>query len=826
MPEANANSLSASRLVSRAALRVMVIGEPQSGKSSLLGAFAQASQTQAHLLGGPSNDLDKELEDLQRSVYEDRPRANDHGLAIYPVLLQPPGDREEHASVAAVLVDFNATSAGDLLTVPANSHAGDTLRTVVETLLSADALIVTVDAAGTTDQMRGTFTAFKRFLNHLEQRRGQGAAVGGLPVFLVLTKCDLLADGKDTYATWTAQIEDRKRQAGEQFQEFLRRTNPVAFGRIDLRVTATAVRQPALADAPARPREPYQVAELFRDAFAATRGFRARAGQSSRRLFWTVAGSGLLAAGMLGLAIFLFVHRTQEDPRIRELITKIESYRMREPMTPSNRLRGQLQQRLSELGDLRNDPDFGKLPRVNQQYVTSRLGELQDYRTFHDQLMSLPPLTEVHSDKELTALENRLKNLAPAAEHQADWSQTEAVLFRAQQLDVIKALRSAVSADLETYRKLIRRGDELWSFAQEGKAFSWPDWNRQLQHLLEDSDAAQHRPSERVPGSEVTYETVLHFDSVAAAHAEWQASVLRLQRVSNLGAALGLGSAEPGRAPLDIPEGFAADQAVSREQRLRRAYPRFQKELTLVDLPDSITSEIRSAARSRYERLVKAGREAVLRRLQETGQSGESYENWRQLRSWLESPAELQAWRVLATVLARLQWADAEDPVTALANFLKKEQFDLTANRLVLEIPDEQKIRPAGRLLIHHGKAGEANAAELVFEPLDNGRSDPQRQATRYTFKPVGASALTYRPGDNFWADVPVQSADSPDWMLTWTAGRSQVYQFERLTQPPRLHRKDQSNLEGKVEPRITLQIAPDGGVPKVPDLLPIVPAK
>ena len=73
------------------------------------------------------------------------------------------------------------------------------------------------------------------------------------------------------------------------------------------------------------------------------------------------------------------------------------------------------------------------------------------------------------------------------------------------------------------------------------------------------------------------------------------------------------------------------------------------------------------------------------------------------------------------------------------------------------------------------------------------------------------------------WADVPVKSGDNPDWVLTWSAARSQVYQFERLVQPPRLHRKDQPNLEGEMIERITLQVTPDGGLPRAPDLLPLV---
>ena len=48
------------------------------------------------------------------------------------------------------------------------------------------------------------------------------------------------------------------------------------FGRIDLHLMATAVKRPALADATARPREPFGVAELFRHSLLSAKDFRDR----------------------------------------------------------------------------------------------------------------------------------------------------------------------------------------------------------------------------------------------------------------------------------------------------------------------------------------------------------------------------------------------------------------------------------------------------------------------------------------------------------------------------------------------------------------------
>ena len=179
----------------------------------------------------------------------------------------------------------------------------------------------------------------------------------------------------------------------------------------------------------------------------------------TRKRTFGVSAVFRVAAGLLGLSLFLVIHRTHEDPRVRELTTKVESYRMREPMTPSMRLRGPLQLHISELTELQNDPDFASLPRANQEFVATRLYELESYRTFRDSLAGLPVPSDLHSERELQNLETKLTNLTPPAEHTSDWGQTEAVLLRVQRLEQSKALRAAVAAEEKKYRDLVRRGE-------------------------------------------------------------------------------------------------------------------------------------------------------------------------------------------------------------------------------------------------------------------------------------------------------------------------------------------------------------------------------
>ena len=78
---------------------------------------------------------------------------------------------------------------------------------------------------------------------------------------------------------------------------------------------------------------------------------------------------------------------------------------------------------------------------------------------------------------------------------------------------------------------------------------------------------------------------------------------------------------------------------------------------------------------------------------------------------------------------------------------------------------------------------------------------------------------LTYRPGDALWASLPLRD----DWMFTWVRCHSLRYQFERLTRPPRLHKSNATTTSGTLEEEVRLTILPADGVPRVPDLMPVV---
>jgi hypothetical protein len=842
-PQAQHDAPPAPASVRPDALRVVLFGMPDAGKSSLLGALAQAAQTQERDLGGRLTDLSRGLGELQHRLYEERPRETLQEIVPYPVAFEPldgpkpdPSRREE-----AVLVDCDGRTANDILTRhrAAAAASSDGLAGAVAT---ADALVLVVDAGASLAQVDADLSEFVRFLRFFRRERGERSDVGGLPVFLVLSKCDLLAQPTDTPAAWAERIEARKAEVGRRFREFLDDPGDGEgdrpFGDLDLEVTATAVKRPALAGSPAQPREPWGVAELFRRALSAARGFRERHGESQRRLLWTVAWSVALVGGMAAFAVGLLFNRQSIRPVA--LTAKVESYRAREGLTASVRLSEPLQRKIGELSDLANDLEFPKLAPDLQDYLRERLQELEAYRDYKERLQMVRAPADARSVEELTELERRLRDdLAPPPPFQSDWRQTEAVVLRDKWLDDIKALRKSASEVEDWYRQLTQRGNRPLLFADrtaENAPLPWATWQDGVEALLREAAQPPFRRGDPLRGSHnlpgfpaVTYATVLSFPSVDQARSAWDKVRQRLERLRDLTQALGLGGDTGRPAVLKLPEPprFTAEQARKVLQSLKQDYPRYA-EWTLADLPDVAAPEVRQAARVSFHRAIRAGQAVVLQHFRQVAPDGKvTPQHWLAVADWLPAAPELRDWRELANLLLRLSDENAEDPVTALAAFLRRDHFELELRSVRLAIPDDlknQHFRPYGPFVVYVQDA-ERNVHRLMFRPDGDGTRDPRRRLTTYSFAVEGQGTLTVRPADVVWADVPLRDATGREWKLSWWAngGRSAQYQFERLALPPRLHPADQKIESGDLADGVTLTPIPERGLPHVPDLMPDV---
>ncbi len=532
------------------AVRIVLFGMPDAGKSSLLGALAQSAQLQEHALKGRLIDQTQGLMELQRRLYEDRPRETLEEVAPYPVRLEPfpiNNTMPPPAPVDAVLFDCDGRVANDLLSRKEGVQGSKAEGPLARTVIDADTLVLVVDASADPSVLKRDFSQFGMFLRVLERNRGERAEVGGLPVYLVLSKCDLLAHKNDTTASWMDRIEERKRQVNRGFQEFLAQQaerEHMPFGKIDLHLWATAVKRPPLADVPAKPREPYGVAELFRQCFDSASTYRDHQRVAERRLKWTVGLVGTIVAAMGLLAGFLFF--SQPNPEAAKLATEVTSLKNQSDAKAEKRLRAPLEPRIKKLQDIRESKYFNKLPQELKDFVTVSLDELTSYRDYTTQLKlagaefralhieedpeklkaefgEVPPLRE----PELTKVRGDLEKLAPPDLYRVAWAETEPVKDRQLWFQEVTALEGAIKQTRRGYEDLLedlRRFDAL-----RKKDAGFQTVLNAAREVAEKARKLPHkgRDDKKVITGEVTYAHVFRVPSVVEAYERWNADPLK-----------------------------------------------------------------------------------------------------------------------------------------------------------------------------------------------------------------------------------------------------------------------------------------------------------
>jgi hypothetical protein len=684
-------------------------------------------------------------------------------------------------------------------------------------VLQAHALVFVFAELGRAE-MEPRLSGVAWFLRALARVRGTQMAVGGLPVAIVISEIE----------------------AQERLRVLLQRA---ALGNAPMNEDAWPPNQPIGGDAFGGLRVSYwqvdpkqgaietgSVPELVRETVAAAIHYRKRGRQARNRLSAALASLCLLASALALAMAALLMRGHPNDPQARSLVAALDSYRSREAQTASLRLREPLQSRISELTEIRNNSAFARMPEEQRQYLLARLEELQEYQAYKEKLARMPVPESVTTAKELADLENNLQSLIYPPELHAGWEQTEAALICRQRLDDCHALGLAATETSNWYREIERRGRKLWVFARADAGFpaTWADWQAQAQKLLDEAGVRERHREDRLPDStHLTNAAVERFETAASARVAWEIVRRNLTHLYDLSMALGLGKSIRSRAPLDIPADFRVSDAAARLDQLQKLYPQFANDFKLTDLPEAVIPEIKSAAAERYGRLLSAGREVVLRHLEDLSPGEvETAESWRRLLNWLARPEDLAQWRVLASVLARLQNPEAVDPLIELENFLRSERFEIIIRQLSLSLPDTNaRLRPAGPMLVHYGK-GTAEPTTYSLELQPNPQTDNARQATVYTFTPNEPLAFNYAPGDALWIELAVTKNGQPGWQLFWNTGRSRMYQFEAFAVVPRLQTKDQALLPVEPVQGASLELLPRKGVPHLPDLLPTVPLK
>ncbi len=809
-------------------LRIVLFGLPAAGKTSLLGALGQASAGQEHLLAGRLLDPTHGLAELRQRTYEEAPRRTADEVVPYPVSYEPfnrPGQEGRKRPVGAIVIDCDGRVANDLLVRRQGLDEHSAEGTLAHEVLEADALLLIIDASAPPTQVEADFAEFDRFLRQMEAGRAGRAAVAGLPVFVVLTKCDLLAQPGDNSAHWMERIEDRKRDVDARFRDFFARREQQgagpAFGSLALHVWATAVKRPGLLGAPSRPREPYGVAELFRLCLDEAGGYRARARRAHRRLLWTVGVAGVLIVGLVGLSVGLIVqNRARQTDALQ---ARVEDFRALDRGTPAERLRGSVEEvkrREEVLQSIRDEALFSSLNGDDQKYVRERLEEAQGYLTYRAALVAEPRPGSLREESALAKLKARLQGKDGLALPSEEWADTEAGRLHKQMLADARELQAAVVEARKWYEESKTMAEGLWLF--EGYKFGeegarWPAWTGKVEELL----APDRRPP--FDARAQPYSAALLFDSVRKAREKWEVEAGGLRRLLDATAALGLAPAKDRPAVFRLASTGPVDQLPARLAELKKAYPRYKEDFNdapdRIDglrLSDVIRSQVHRQALDLHAALLERGQAEVKRKLGARG--AESADRWAAVRAWLQSSSDLAALGEVAEALAPLARLKAKNPVRELVTFLSVDAWVIEVRTVTLAIPDRLDLRPDPKALLKVNHPKSEREPALTFKLAGSMERDASGRVRLYRYRPVRSQRIVYRPGEKVGAYLKM--ADSQ--YLKWLTSPSRHYLVLRLREPPRLLRTfEDDDSTGSPQTGVRLTFAPEEEVPAVPDLMP-----
>jgi uncharacterized protein (DUF2267 family)/energy-coupling factor transporter ATP-binding protein EcfA2 len=806
--------------------QVLLFGHTGSGKSALLGALLKAAETQGPTLRGEVLEASGRMASIRDAVYRgDDLKGNDTELTSYTVRLRPwrDGTRAVTDPVTVVLHDCSGAAAEGLIQDPDRLRNGARDAPVARAVVESDAIVLLVNGGADDEELLAAFEEFDTFLTRVAAGKVAAREVGGMPVLLALTQCDRLARPGDTFAEWEGRVLQRGDRAWAKFDAFLKDAEGeedgpspfLPFGSIDLTVHPVAVRTPKLPGATAPPATPYGVAELFRDAFASAKARRERVTASDRRLKWTVRLAGafvaLLLLGVIAVAVF------QPTPGGANLAERVRGYELTEPPAAVRLAYPYLTRNKATLTGFRDDRGFTALPDDLKEFVVGRLKEVDEYEAYRAKQAVATAPADTRTLEDLAKVEQALG--ADLALPRPAWGETAAAQLREKWRADAAAIRRKEDEFLDRYRDLARRGVVLTlrpSLAE--------NWRAEVAALeaaggLPPGLADPLRDSPALPqprGEAVTARVPFEFERVYHARQEWDAVRDRLLHLRDLGDALGLTAGPEELRVLALPEpGPGVNSAAlpgARLTALLRGFPRETadfREWEVRNFPDPA----RSLVADRLDRSFRTGARHV-QELLRARVGADTLEDWRKLADVLGDPATpFPEWGKLLHLIARLRDPAAPNPVGELTAFLRRESFDIDPTEFTVLIPPDlglDKVTPAGPLAVTVG------AATRTFKPAGDGvREGP---ATRYRFAADGGK-LTYRPGDELRAELPVR-VGAQEAKLVWDTPGPRAYQFDKLAREPRLVKPG-----GASEPAagVRLTPTPDAALPRLPVLFPDV---
>jgi hypothetical protein len=441
------------------------------------------------------------------------------------------------SSEVAVL-DCSGKSALEMLKAPqpfANSQP------MKKPILDADAMVFAVDVSAPKKQLNEEFRQCARWLRQLHEFRGQRTDIAALPVFIALTKCDLLARKDDTFETWKKRLDEGKRQYDEIFRKYLKQ-HGAGFGTIQLKVVATAIKQPAFADKPAKTLEPFGVAELFRECLQSASDFQERGHTAQSRLQNVVAGL-LGTVALLALSV-AFLIEFQPPPRGTTLDEKVQLALPKQTATPIERLHGtvkKLEEKEKKLAEIAKDAGFKRLPAETQEEIIRYREEISQYLQLYQEsqeILKLPHLAK--NNAELKELEKGVLAFSLPAARAKDWEETRLGRRMQQVRGEYEKLNNELVKESKWIRDQIDDNKKLEKSGYRLLLDEGPDapqeadkWDRRFKAQMK---AKPPTPREdNVPGvSRVIYEDLGKFEPVRTAQKEWKTSKENLTSISDL----------------------------------------------------------------------------------------------------------------------------------------------------------------------------------------------------------------------------------------------------------------------------------------------------
>ncbi len=797
-------------------LRVVFFGPPRSGKSKLLDAVAAVARTQA--------------DDTVQLVPAEAP-TGPRSVVRRRVAVDLPGERVVTGDVE--FIDCDGIAAQKLLADADLLRRRQARSELAASVRSTDALVVVIDATWPPEQVEAVFAQLHTFLTVLRDQRAADREVGGLPVFLVLGKCDELARREEAFSDWQARVTDELSKLEGRFRDWFEDAGGpfLAFGSTELYVTATATSWPQVVGGLTDSTGGFGIDELHAGVLVAARDHQTRSAKSRKRLHWTAG----IAVGLLSAMLFTMVYlsASREPPAVDALSARIK--RMKEAFGPPERRLSdeRFERNRRELNTARESPVFDLLSADLQQYVTAELrqfAEYEEYRQRFDPPQFSP--ADVRTAGERVELEQALaERLKPPVEYAETWEPTEAVRLATKWQGDLRRLADAERDVHAWYTAQLARLTELQTAAVPSERWSPAGWRAAVGEAV--SRQPPHPPAQPLDGSPavplprgepITWAAAYQFERAATAADEWRQAAIRLADVRDLADAVGL-TVNPlnADAVLVLPTPADAAQslvlATDRLAKLRDRYPRAldgKARWAVTGIPGPLQEVLGGRLKTAAANGVDQVRKLVAN--DPAAASGE----WAKLAepNALLTKPEMAAWGELLRLL--VGWSDPDrpddDPVRHLTAFVKQTEFRWDVTKLTLTVPNALRVnavQKAGDLTIRVGSGDRQRAYTFA---ADRPRVDAT--ATTIEFTPPDGP-LKYVPGEEFTASVTLTDQDVRA-ELRWADARTPAYRFDALLREPTVETVGPNPVPQKADGvRATLTVRDGTEAFRVPLLLP-----